>query len=114
MLSQVLNPANCHIRANVLRCCALLCLLVTMPAMAQDLSLPALSSKPGPGGGQTYTLSVQTLLMLTALSFLPSVLLLATSIRLLRQPALKPASSVAPSRSCATHSGYSPPPPTRL
>ena len=79
MLSQVLNPANCHIRANVLRCCALLCLLVTMPAMAQDLSLPALSSKPGPGGGQTYTLSVQTLLMLTALSFLPSVLLLMTS-----------------------------------
>ena len=27
MPSQVLNPANCHIRANVLRCCALLCLL---------------------------------------------------------------------------------------
>ncbi len=79
MLSQVLNPTNCHIRANALRCFALLCLLITMPAMAQDLSLPAFSSKPGPGGGQTYTLSVQTLLMLTALSFLPSVLLLMTS-----------------------------------
>jgi len=79
VLSQVLNPTNCHIRANALRCFALLCLLITMPAMAQDLSLPAFSSKPGPGGGQTYTLSVQTLLMLTALSFLPSVLLLMTS-----------------------------------
>ena len=75
----MLNPTNCHIRANALRCFALLCLLITMPTMAQDLSLPAFSSKPGPGGGQTYTLSVQTLLMLTALSFLPSVLLLMTS-----------------------------------
>ncbi len=53
--------------------------LLAAPALAQDLSLPAFSSKPAPGGGQTYTLSVQTLLMLTALSFLPSVLLLMTA-----------------------------------
>ncbi|MBI5911032.1 MAG: flagellar type III secretion system pore protein FliP [Betaproteobacteria bacterium] len=57
----------------------LLGLLLAAPALAQDLSLPAFASKPVPGGGQSYTLSVQTLLMLTALSFLPSVLLLMTS-----------------------------------
>ena len=54
-------------------------LFVAAPALAQELALPAFSSKPAAGGGQTYTLSVQTLLMLTALSFLPSVLLLMTS-----------------------------------
>ena len=54
-------------------------MFIVMPALAQDLSLPAFTSKPSPGGGQMYTLSMQTLLMLTALSFLPSVLLLMTS-----------------------------------
>ena len=57
----------------------LLALFLAAPVLAQELSLPAFSSKPAPGGGQTYTLSVQTLLTLTALSFLPSVLLLMTS-----------------------------------
>src|ERR1700686_1920141 len=56
----------------------LLCtLLFAAPALAQ--SVPAFSSRPLPGGGQAYTLSVQTLLVLTALSFLPAVLLLMTS-----------------------------------
>jgi len=54
-------------------------LFVAAPAHAQELALPAFSSKPAAGGGQTYTLSLQTLLMLTALSFLPSVVLLMTS-----------------------------------
>jgi len=54
-------------------------LLFCAPALAQDLSLPAFNSTPSPGGGQNYSLSIQTLLMLTALSFLPSVLLLMTS-----------------------------------
>ncbi|MFA5913486.1 MAG: hypothetical protein WC830_08020, partial [Burkholderiales bacterium] len=57
----------------------LLGLLLAAPVLAQGLSLPAFSSAPAAGGGQTYTLSVQTLLMLTALSFLPSVLLLMSS-----------------------------------
>ncbi len=52
-------------------------LLYAAPALAQ--SLPALNSKPLPGGGQAYTLPVQTLLVLTALSFLPAALLLMTS-----------------------------------
>ena len=41
--------------------------------------MPALTSTPGPAGSQTYTLSIQTLLTLTALSFLPAALLMMTS-----------------------------------
>jgi len=47
-------------------------------ALAQDAALPAFTSTPAPRGGQTYTLSIQTLLLLTALSFLPAVLLMMT------------------------------------
>jgi flagellar biosynthetic protein FliP len=45
-------------------------------ALAQGL--PAFSSAPAPGGGQSYTLSIQTLVALTALTFLPAVLLMMT------------------------------------
>ncbi|HWT70878.1 MAG TPA: flagellar type III secretion system pore protein FliP [Oxalicibacterium sp.] len=48
-----------------------------MFAMAQGI--PAFTSTPASGGGQTYSLSLQTLLLLTALSFLPAVLLMMTS-----------------------------------
>ena len=46
-------------------------------AQSQGL-LPAITSTPGAGGSQTYTLSVETLLTLTALSFLPAILLMMT------------------------------------
>ena len=42
-------------------------------------ALPAITSTPASGGGQNYTLSIQTLLFLTALSFIPAVLLMMTS-----------------------------------
>lgn len=60
---------------------AALCLLLTVPlvAVAQQAGLPALTSTPLPGGGQSYTLSLQTLLLLTALSLLPAALLMMTS-----------------------------------
>jgi flagellar biosynthesis protein FliP len=48
-------------------------------AAAQQVGLPALTSAPAPGGGQTYTLSLQTLLLLTALTFIPAALLMMTS-----------------------------------
>jgi flagellar biosynthetic protein FliP len=48
-------------------------------AFAQDLAIPAITSTPAAGGGQTYSLSVQTLLALTALSFLPAMLMMMTS-----------------------------------
>ncbi len=43
-----------------------------------EIGLPALTSTPTPGGGQTYSLSLQTLLLLTSLSFLPAILLMMT------------------------------------
>ena len=45
---------------------------------SQNGGVPAFTSTPTPGGGQAYTLSIQTLLTLTALTFLPAVLLLMT------------------------------------
>jgi flagellar biosynthetic protein FliP len=41
--------------------------------------LPALTASPGPGGAQTYSLSVQALLFFGALSFLPALLLMTTA-----------------------------------
>src|SRR5664279_2061509 len=58
---------------------ALLALFLPLAAWAQTGGLPALTSAPGPGGGQTYTLSIQTLITLTALTFLPAALLMMTS-----------------------------------
>ncbi len=55
-------------------------ILLSLPgaAAAQVGDLPFLTSTPGPGGTQNYSLAVQTLLLLTALTFLPAVLLLMT------------------------------------
>ena len=47
-------------------------------ALAQTGGLPAFTSTPTPGGGQNYSLSLQTLLLLTSLSFLPAALLMMT------------------------------------
>jgi flagellar biosynthetic protein FliP len=49
------------------------------PAAAFAQAIPALTATPGPGGGQTYSIAIQTLLALAALSFLPAVLLLMTA-----------------------------------
>src|SRR5512135_823149 len=53
-------------------------LLPTLALAAQGAGLPAFTSTPS-GGGQSYTLSLQTLLLLTSLSFLPAALLMMTS-----------------------------------
>ena len=58
---------------------ATLLLLGPAAAWAQSGGLPALTSTPAPGGGQTYTLPIQTLLTLTALTFIPAALLMMTS-----------------------------------
>ena len=54
-------------------------LLSPLAAWAQVGGMPALTSTPGPGGSQTYTLPIQTLLTLTALTFIPAALLMMTS-----------------------------------
>ncbi len=54
-------------------------LLTALPALASAQALPGITSTPGPGGSQTWSLSVQTMLLLTSLSFLPALLLTMTS-----------------------------------
>jgi flagellar biosynthetic protein FliP len=58
-------------------------LAAAVPALAQTSPLPlsplSLTSAPGPGGGTTYSVPVQTLLFFTLLSFLPAILLMMTS-----------------------------------
>ncbi len=46
---------------------------------AAEAGLPAFTSTPSGGGGQTYSLSLQTLILITSLSFLPAILLLMTA-----------------------------------
>ena len=59
---------------------ALLVAFIPLTAWAQAAGgLPALTSAPGPGGSQSYTLSIQTLITLTALTFIPAALLMMTS-----------------------------------
>ena len=77
----------------------LLVLSCTSQSAWAEIGLPALTSTPSPGGGQTYSLSLQTLLLLTSLSFLPAILLMMTGftriiivLSLLRSALATPAS----------------------
>lgn len=54
-------------------------LIYLIPVLAHAQGMPALTSTPAPGGGQNYSLSLQTLLLLTALTFIPAALLMMTS-----------------------------------
>ncbi|WP_151636502.1 flagellar type III secretion system pore protein FliP [Noviherbaspirillum aerium] len=54
--------------------------MLALPILAEaQTGLPAITSNPAPGGGQTYSLSLQTLILLTALTLLPAALLMMTS-----------------------------------
>lgn len=57
---------------------SLVLILLLLPEIALAQALPGFTSTPGPGGTTTYSLPVQTLLTLSALSFLPAVLLMMT------------------------------------
>lgn len=57
----------------------LLTLTLTVNNAWAETSLAAVTSTPSAGGGQTYSLSLQTLILLTSLSFLPAILLMMTS-----------------------------------
>ncbi|MCB4360875.1 flagellar type III secretion system pore protein FliP [Quatrionicoccus australiensis] len=61
------------------RSLALLVLLAPVSlALAQVGGLPAITSSPASGGGTTYSLTIQTLLLMTALTFIPAVVLMMT------------------------------------
>jgi flagellar biosynthetic protein FliP len=57
--------------------------LIALAAFATTASaasgIPAFSSTPGAGGATNYTFSIEALLLLTALTFLPAALLMMTS-----------------------------------
>lgn len=53
------------------------CLMLPMPVLAEG-GLPLVNALPTAGGGQSYTLSLQTLILLTSLTFLPAALLMMT------------------------------------
>lgn len=56
-----------------------LILLTLWPFTANaQVTLPALTSTPGADGSQTWSLSLQTLVLLTMMSFLPAMLMLMT------------------------------------
>ena len=53
--------------------------VLVLPQFAVAQGLPVFTSAPAPGGGQAYTLPIQTLVFLTALTFIPAALLLMTA-----------------------------------
>lgn len=57
---------------------ASLCMLLWPTTALAQVTFPALTTTPGPNGSETWSLSIQTLVMLTMLSFLPAVLLMMT------------------------------------
>jgi flagellar biosynthetic protein FliP len=57
----------------------LLCVLSFAPGLLAAPGIDALTMTPGEGGEQTYTLSIQVLLLMTVLSMLPAALILMTS-----------------------------------
>jgi flagellar biosynthetic protein FliP len=53
--------------------------LALLPGIVLAQALPAITSTPAAGGGTQWSLSIQTLLLLTGLTFLPAMLLMMTS-----------------------------------
>ena len=79
-----MNPLHCRhgskrpsLAIGILSGLALLCVLYPALTLAQ-IALPAITSTTGANGNQTYSLSIQTLLLLTMMSFLPAILLMMT------------------------------------
>mgnify|MGYP001037205645 CR=1 FL=1 len=66
-------------RHGIIRACILLGTGAALPAWAQQTGLSAITSAPGPDGATTYTLSLQALLLLTSLTFLPAIVLMMSS-----------------------------------
>ena len=58
---------------------ATLLFIFSNTAWAADAGIAAFTSTPTAGGGQTYSLSLQTLILLTSLSFLPALILMMSS-----------------------------------
>ena len=55
----------------------LVTVLLPISALAEN-GLPMINAVPAAGGGQNYSLSLQTLILLTSLTFIPAVVLMMT------------------------------------
>lgn len=66
-------------KRNLLRITLLFAGFVALPAFAQKSGFPAFTSSPNADGSATYTLSLQTLILLTSLTFLPAMVLMMSS-----------------------------------
>ncbi|MHB1427717.1 MAG: flagellar type III secretion system pore protein FliP [Rhodocyclaceae bacterium] len=51
----------------------------TLPELALAQAMPAITSTPSAGGATQWSLSIQTLLLITSLTFLPAMILMMTS-----------------------------------
>ena len=68
------------LRNTLLVCAALLPAAALFPATAlAEPGLPALTVQTAAGGGQTYSLTIQVLLLMTAVTMLPAILLMMTA-----------------------------------
>lgn len=59
--------------------CLFVLLVVAIPVSAKDSFLPALTVTTNPDGSQEYSVTLQILAMMTALSFLPAIVIMMTS-----------------------------------
>jgi len=53
-------------------------LLLPASLALAEAGLPAITSTPAAGGGTTYSLTIQTLILMTALTFIPAIVLMMT------------------------------------
>jgi flagellar biosynthesis protein FliP len=68
------------LRRTMFACAALLPVtLLPVVASAADPGLPALTVQSAAGGGQTYSLTLQVLMLMTAVTLLPAILLMMTA-----------------------------------
>ena len=70
--------ANKHaLRGAAVLAIAAPALLLPLAALAEP-TIPAFTSTPAAGGGTNYGLTLQTLILMTALTFIPAALLMMT------------------------------------
>ena len=64
---------------RVERWLVLLLMILALPAEAQSLGIPALNVSGGAADGQTYSVTLEVLALMTVLTLLPAILLMMTS-----------------------------------
>ena len=67
------------LRRALLACAALLAVALLPAVASAEPGLPALTLQSAAGGGQTYSLTLQVLMLMTAVTLLPAILLMMTA-----------------------------------